>query len=471
MKPFARQPIDRRTFLSQSLRGTAAFGLAAGVQPVFAAATSPALQAGEGVVNTTPPTGIELAGFHRPPGNPRLITGLRQPTAARALVVRCGQSKIALVSLDILGVSHEFTQRVQRRVARETGIPAENIRICATHTHSMPTFRYLRQWGKIPEKYLTQTADSIVEAIQRATEDLAPAELHLGKSRAQGANFNRTTNVWKTDAQFDQDATDDERWLDTLVHVLRFERSAGKPPLLWYHFSAHPVCYGDGLAGPDWLGGVIERVQESEKITPAFLQGHAGDVNPGDGSPWIGEPQETASGVYAAIKKALDSAVTVSVKEIRSVTSQFDVPLDLARLKQELETYRQNPAACTSGPWVDQEFATEWFHAANDWKLATLRCLTPLSAIRLGPIGMVFHSSELYSFYGLAIQHASPCEHTLVVGYTDDLIGYLTDPQAYTAGEYAAVTVPKILDYPPFTTTAARRLTTAAQGLLNQVSG
>jgi hypothetical protein len=93
-----------------------------------------------------------------------------------------------------------------------------------------------------------------------------------------------------------------------------------------------------------------------------------------------------------------------------------------------------------------------------------------LSAIQLGPVGMVFHPSELYSYYGLAVSRDSPLPHTLVIGYTDGIIGYLADPKAYEAGEYAAVTVPKILDYPPFTPAAARRTAAAAGDLLRRIA-
>ena len=55
-----------------------------------------------------------------------------------------------------------------------------------------------------------------------------------------------------------------------------------------------------------------------------------------------------------------------------------------------------------------------------------------------------------------------------MVGYTDGLIGYLTDPNAYLKGEYAAMTVPRILDYPPFTQTSAAQLTEAVVLLLKQ---
>ena len=95
---------------------------------------------------------------------------------------------------------------------------------------------------------------------------------------------------------------------------------------------------------------------------------------------------------------------------------------------------------------------------------------TPLSALRLGPLGLLFHGSELYSYYGLRMQQDSPFTTTLCVGYTDDFIGYLTDPKAYSGNEYAAVVVPKIADIPPFTPTAARELASFANQLLGRAT-
>ena len=462
--------VSRRTFLQQSVVSSGVAALALQHTPLFAAQSSPGLRVGEGVVDTTPPTGIELAGFHRSPGNERLITGIRQPTAARAIVLESGKTKFVIVSLDIIAVSRSFADDVRKEISAAIKVPAEHVRICATHTHSMPTFCYLRQWGKIPEDYLEKTKQSIVQAAKLAHDDLAPAELHLGSSSAKGANFNRTASEWKTDREFDKSATDDQRWLDTQLHVLRFDRSAGKPPVLWYHFSAHPVCYTDGLAGPDWVGGVAARVCESEKITPGFLQGHIGDVNPGDGTPWIGDPTETVSAVYDAFRRALAAAKPVAVNEVRAATSEFKVPLDMERLKQELEAYQKNPDECASGPWVDAPFAADWFAAAQKWDLSQQSWPTPISALQLGPLGMLFHSTELYSYYGLAIRHASPFENTLVVSYADDMVGYVTDPKAYDAGEYAAITVPKILGIPPFTKDAGREFTAAAGKLLKSLT-
>ncbi|MEX0794212.1 MAG: neutral/alkaline non-lysosomal ceramidase N-terminal domain-containing protein [Pirellulaceae bacterium] len=465
-----RNSLARRSFLKHSLRSAAALGLSGSAIPLFASPTSPDFSVGEGVVDTTVPNGVELAGFHRVPGNERVATGVREGTASRAIVIRSGETKFALVSLDVICVSPEFTQRVAARVGKEAGIPPQNVHITATHTHSAPTFVYLRQWGKIPTDYMTQTEDAVVKSIVMANADLTPAELFYGQAQAQGANFNRTTKDYKTDAQFDQTSTDDQRWLDTLLQTLRFQRAGGKPDVIWYHFSSHPVCYTDSLSGPDWVGMVRQHVKDSEGVEPGFLQGHAGDVNPGDGTKWIGAPEPSADATYAAVKAALASSVSVPVKELKGAAGTCELPLDNERLKRDLETYRQNPAACGSGVWVDPPFAADWYSAAKDWSLTKSALATPMSTLALGPIGLLFHPAELYSFYGLQIRHASPFEQTLVVGFTDHSVGYVTDPNAYQAEEYAAIVVPKILDLPYYTPNAGRSLAATAGEMLQKLA-
>ena len=83
---------------------------------------------------------------------------------------------------------------------------------------------------------------------------------------------------------------------------------------------------------------------------------------------------------------------------------------------------------------------------------------------------MLFHGAELYSYYGLKIRLDSPFPATLAVGYTDDLIGYLPDSNAYKAREYAAIVVPKILDFAPFTPHAAVEFTAAATAMLKKLA-
>jgi neutral ceramidase len=428
-------------------------------------------QAGEGVTDITPPLGIEMAGFHKPPGRERLIRGIRQPCAARALVLRAGNTETALISLEVIAFSQEFAQRIQRDASNETGIPASHIRVTASHSHSTPTFRFLRQWGAIPDDYMRQVAEKAVQATVLAKKDLAEASLYLGKERVKGGNFNRTTDTWKTDAEFTKESSDAERWLDTALHALYILREKPKRSLLWYHFSAHPVCYTDDQAGPDWPGIVAEKMKARDQLAPAFLEGHCGDVNPGDGKPWLGDPEKVSEAVYAALHHATNHSELVPVKEIKIVTGKVTVPFDLDLLRDQLARYEKDPTGSTKGEWVSEPFAKAWFESASKWTLEQTGYSMPVTALRLGEVGLLFHPAELYSFYGLAIRRDSPLPNTIVVGYTDDMIGYLTDPAAYRAGEYAAIVVPKILDLPPFKPEAAREFTAGCLELLRQVAG
>lgn len=458
----------RRQFLAAMAGGAAVLGA-----PPAGAMAGGGLRAGEGVADITPPLGLELAGFHKPPGQERRIKAIRQPCAVRALALALGQTQLAICSLDAIAVDEAMAGRIQRAAAQRTGIPAEHIRVVATHDHSMPAFYKLRQWGAVPAEFMAATERRTVAAIAAAQADLAPAELSLGKCRAPAGNHNRTVKrgVAKSDADFGPQSTDAQRWLDTMLHALVFRRAGKKPDLAWYHYSAHAVCYADDQAGPDWPGEVAREIRGQLGLRPSFLQGHIGDVNPGDGSDWRGEIRQTVAAITPALKQAIVAATPQRVDCLRTRSTRFNVPLDMERFGQWIEEYRRDPSKCKSKQWVDAGFSADWWRANEHRDLKARHLPITLSAIQLGPVGMVFHPAELYSYYGLAIRRDAPLGDTLVVGFADGSIGYLPDPEAYRLGEYSALVVPKILDFPPFQPTAAREVTAAAIALLKQTVG
>lgn len=460
--------MKRRDFLSAAVGSAVALGTCSS-----RAGTGGGLRAGEGVVDITPPVGIEMAGFHKPPGQERRIKAIRQPCEVRALVLALGDTRLAICSLDSLSVAEEMVARICRAAARRTGIPAENIRVATTHDHSMPTFCRLRQWGAMSPEFNATVEQRTVEAIVAAQADLAPAELSLGKCRVAGGNHNRTVKpgVARTDADFGPQSTDAQRWLDTMLHALVFRRAGKRPNLVWYHYSAHAVCYADEEAGPDWPGEVAREIRAELGVRPSFLQGHLGDVNPGDGSDWRGEIRQTVAAITPALKQAITTASPRRVDCLRTRSVRFNLPLDMELFGQWVAEYRRDPSKCKSGRWVDAGFSADWFRANEHRDLTARHLPIALSAIQFGPVGMVFHPGELYSYYGLAIRRDSPVADTLVVGCADGGIGYLPDPEAYRLQEYSAIVVPKIIDLPPFKPTTAREVTAAAIGLLKQVVG
>ncbi len=327
--------MDRRGFLLSATSAGVALASSG-----FAADPASSLLAGEGTADITPPLGIEMGGFHRAPGNERRIKAIRQPPAARALVLEMDGAQVAVCSLDVPTVGQDMAARIQAEVGRTTGIPAENVRICTTHTHSMPAFNFLRQWGALPKDFMAVVERKTVEAVAKAKAD-SP----LRSPSRQGARPGRQS---QPDHEEFQDRRTVRRGLDRRraagsiqCSVLLFRRP-GQRTLCWYHFSAHAVCFADESAGPDWPGMVAELVSKNEKLQPSFLQGHCGDVNPGDGRDWRGEANQTTAAIYP-LKKAIAEAALVKVDCLKTVRKEFRVPLDMALFKSWRDRYQADP--------------------------------------------------------------------------------------------------------------------------------
>ena len=94
--------------------------------------------------------------------------GVLDKIYSRAIVVNNGQTSAALVTLDAGAVPTELWQKVRQRVEKELGIPATNIFITATHTHSAPF--------QMPPTY----ADTVFTAVKIAKDQLQPARMSYG---------------------------------------------------------------------------------------------------------------------------------------------------------------------------------------------------------------------------------------------------------------------------------------------------
>ena len=426
-----------------------------------------AFEAGEGVVDISPPVGTALGGYrYKIPTQPRVSTGLATAPEVRALVLKQAGMSVAVISLDMLNISFAMVQRVQTAVEQKLGIPASHVHLSATHSHSMPSIAFNRHWGDPNPAYEATVEAALLRAVELAKADLAAATLRVGSANVVGGNRNRTLKdpeIARTDAEFKADSTDADRWLDTKLKLLVIERK-DRPALLWYHFSAHCTSAGGStLAGADWPGLVQKIVREEKHLSPSFLQGHIGDVAPM-------KPDDTARAVAAAIYQAMESAQPVAGDTLRVETQAFGLSLDLAAFKEQIARMKLKAEENKPGSYDIDGYNKDWltnFALRYDMTKTTLPIT--LSAIRIGDVALLFHPAELYSYYGLAMQRAAPTRHTFVIGYADGYVGYLPDPKAYERSEYAAMMVPTILNYPPFTPNAAREMTAAAVELLKRL--
>ncbi|HEV2122910.1 MAG TPA: hypothetical protein VGW38_09060, partial [Chloroflexota bacterium] len=140
------------------------------------------LTAGVAKVCITPPVGVWQGGFG---GRSRPCEGIHDDLHARALVLGNPEPQAAIVSLDVVGLTHEVADRARRLAEAATGIPAEKIALCTSHTHGGPAIYGLVGYQPEPDpEYLGVLERYVAGAVTAAARELAPVSVRLGRSRA-----------------------------------------------------------------------------------------------------------------------------------------------------------------------------------------------------------------------------------------------------------------------------------------------
>lgn len=234
--------------------------LAVGVAPAAVAqgrGASP-LRVGAAKVDVTPAAG-EL---------PKNSQGILDRLYARAIVLESGNATAALITVDAGAVPDAVWQAVTQQLQTELGIPAVNVLLTATHTHSAG--------GQRGPDYVRR----IVDAVRQAKQQLAPARMGYGTGVSH-INVNRqiidrTTNRWWEGPNYDGPT-------DKTVAVLAFERLTGQPIAVYYNYAVHAVIAGQlDQVSADIPGAASRYIEESleDGAVAVWSTGAAGDQNP-----------------------------------------------------------------------------------------------------------------------------------------------------------------------------------------------
>jgi hypothetical protein len=218
----------------------------------------PALRVGAAKVDVTPSPG-EL---------PKNSRGILDRLYARAIVLESGSAIAALVTVDAGGMPDAIWQAVAEQIDKDLGIPASNLLLTATHTHSAGAQRgreYPRQ---------------IVESVRLAKQKLTPARLGYGTGLSY-INVNRQIVDPKTGRWWE--GANREGPSDKTVAVLSFETVNGEPIAVYYNYAVHAVIAGQlDQVSADIPGAASTYVEDSfdNRIVAVWSSGAAGDQNP-----------------------------------------------------------------------------------------------------------------------------------------------------------------------------------------------
>jgi neutral ceramidase len=153
-----------------------------------------ALVAGAATADITPSESQFLFGY---PHVRRYSTGVHDRLLSSALFLSDGGTPLLLVANDVIYVSRTTVRRARNRIAKKIKIPAANVMITATHTHSgPPTVDTLSNEGdaavpKTDPRYVERLEDGIVEAAVQAFRSARPAEIGFATADGSRVGTNR----------------------------------------------------------------------------------------------------------------------------------------------------------------------------------------------------------------------------------------------------------------------------------------
>src|SRR5579859_886018 len=398
------------------------------------------LKAGFGSADITPEVGSNIPGGFR--ANPN--RGIRDPLFAVACVVSDGTTPVAVVGIDELFVMKSTVRKARERIDRTTRIPAGNVLIAASHTHTGGPIASCLGSESDPA-YEDKVANGIAKAVEDAWADLEPCEVGIGLGREDSISFNRRflmkdgreiTHPGKPGTKNHDQIVRAAGPIDPDVGVLAVRRLGGAIRGVVVNFACDCTVVGGNQISPDYVGYLRKELKAvyGPSTEIVFLNGACGDITQVDNQSTAKEfgPEHAA---MMGSKLAAETVRTINrlawLKTLATASATETVPV---RIRPEPDPAAEKPAfGLGSGP--DEVYEAERKKVAEEREREpVLGC--EVQGLRVGPLGIATNGSEYFADYSLRMKAASPHRFTWFVELANEYIGYVPTAQAFVSGGY-----------------------------------
>jgi neutral ceramidase len=428
------------------------FAVAIGTWDAAQPAPPSSIQAGLAEIEITPPLGYRMDGYF----TERLSTGVKDPLEAKALVFQQGDTKTALVACDLIGVPQSLTSEVRRLAAARTGIPAENIAITGTHTHTGPLFagerarvfseQAARKYGSDPlaaVNYPAMLRDRLVEVIAAAHANLSPAALEFAAGSEDRVSFNRryvlrdgtvATNPGIANPKVVRAAGPIDPDLPFIL-ITKDKIPVGSLTV----FAMHLDTVGGTEYSADYPGHLAFELRREfgEKFISVFGTGTCGDINHIDVSGRRRNSARLLGQQLAVSVLSLRSREPLSTLSLAAASGRLTLPLRKVSDAQIASARANMPGIGTNAlPFLTQVETVSTLDLSKRGPALDAE----VQVFRLNQdVAVVLLPGEVFVELGLAIKQASPFRHTVVIELSNDNPAYIPTEKAFKEGSYETV--------------------------------
>jgi len=441
------------------------FGLIAAVPPLEAG-----LRAGAVVTDITPlpeHLPISTAGSMRS----TFLDKTEERIHCRTLMLGNDETLVSFTLVDSCLIPRDICDEAKRLAEAKTGIPAINLTIAATHTHSAPTASPAFQ-SNPSTQYQIYLAQQIAESIAAAHARLEPAEAGwaVGKNTEQAFNrrwfvtepytnpFGEDTDTVRMNPGYNKGGGKVSKPAgpnDPDVPVLAVRSSQGdkKPIGMLANYTLHYVgnpprtSEGKGQLSGDYFARFADIIAEkvgNDDYVAILSNGTSGDINNND---YGGPPPEKK---YAPGEKMVEVAQSVAdsaMEAFETIDYSDDFPikvavreLDLGVRKPSADDLKRaheilgSPEQLINGNLS----AREAIYARETLQLREYPDTVPvrLQSYRIGDLCIHTTPCETFCEIGLELKDKSPFGTTFIIELANGYNGYLPTPRQHEWGGY-----------------------------------
>ena len=421
-------------------------------------------RAGAATSNITPPLGSPLVGGWAP----EPAANVHDELHSRCLVLDDGSTRLAIVVSDSVGISRSVFDEAKRVLHDKTGIPAANMLMSASHTHSAASAR--GKGGIVPgeplDEYQRFLAARIVDGVLRAIQNMQPARIGWGRGTEASQVFNRRwrmkpgvpmpnpfggqDQVVMNPRPADPNLLEPAGPTDPLIHFLSVQSLAGRPIALLANYSLH---YVGGVpareVSADYFAVFAKRIEEmlgAGSQDPPFVgimsNGTSGNIN---NINFFGEKEPRKWAPYEKMRFVADLVAAEVFKACRATKHHDWVPLGAAATEISMGLRVPSKADVEWAESVlNRPAGTEARHireATYAQRTMNMKDYPPripliLQALRIGDVGIGAIPNEVFVEIGLDIRQKSPFPTTFTISLANGSYGYLPTVEHHKLGGY-----------------------------------
>lgn len=422
---------------------------------VSEAADAPAekvFKAGAATSIITPPLGEAIVGGFKPFPAEKVHDELH----ARCLVLDNGETKIAFVICDNLGITEDVYRDARKFIKAETNLPPENILMAATHTHSATR-------ASSP-KYRELLARRIADSVRLAMENREPAKIGWGGIDEPSEVFNRrwfTSNPEFCKNPFggiDTVRMNPPRGnaalvkpagpIDPEISFISVQSLEGRPLALLANYSLHYVGgVKKGEISADYfgifsenIGSLIGAKSDQRPFVGMLSNGTSGDINninfsqPGKRK----QPYEKMTQVADLVAKR----VAAAYKNVKYQTwvslgaASSELTLKIRKPDEAMQAYFKKvlaqPAEAPQHHRYERNYASRVQRLLDGPDEMTVM----LQVLRIGDLSIAAVPFETFCEIGLELKDKTPFADAFTIEIANGYNGYLPTPAQHKLGGY-----------------------------------